>query len=451
MTSAEFNVVHEPSTGLHYFEPAALKGVSASRFQAYPFGAHSNISQFSVLFSGNFGTYYSPIEHVASVYALDTELLKQRCISHKNPAQFLTDAICECVTQIVLRFAHMKPYVERLNIPDWENRLFRTLCIQDKVCSKVSKLHGDRFGMLHGVETYINFGIEIDPPTMKVNTAGVGIDGREVVVVKPVSGKRNSTCPKRLLRFWKNEMEIWKELKEYEVNGTVVEGVLVPKELFPEQKRAIFPRMKGDLEKLVRNNKISHEGKRSIYLQLARGLLFIHTVMKKAHRDLKLKNILYSFVEGKIVIKIIDWGLSKTLGTSVEQGWSKGYIPPEYYDGTGKEQLIDNEACDAWSLGLLLWEIEKEVKPDFFESQVFGSTYDFFIKYDSFSNQPEEKENTILGLSRRLLRPLDKERWKLVDACKRILEIVPESPSKARLPKPHIYPKRFKPNQTPTY
>lgn len=80
---------------------------------------------------------------------------------------------------------------------------------------------------------------------------------------------------------------------------------------------------------------------------------------KICHRDLKPENFIFSDNTPDAEIKLIDFGLSKRFGTPNQPQNSKVkmqtivgtpyYVAPEVLKG------IYDEACDVWSLGIILY------------------------------------------------------------------------------------------------
>ena len=74
------------------------------------------------------------------------------------------------------------------------------------------------------------------------------------------------------------------------------------------------------------------------------------------HRDLKPENFLFSDNTPDAEIKLIDFGLSKRFGTTINPKvkmqtivGTPYYVAPEVLKG------IYDEACDIWSLGIILY------------------------------------------------------------------------------------------------
>ena len=113
--------------------------------------------------------------------------------------------------------------------------------------------------------------------------------------------------------------------------------------------------LKSFINKYMDNNMLIEENiLYNIVKQICKGIKEIHN-KKIVHRDLKPENI---FINGKMDIKIGDFGISKQLDLykSVELSKSKlgtdYYIAPEILDNG-----IFNEKSDIWSLGCIIYEL----------------------------------------------------------------------------------------------
>jgi serine/threonine protein kinase len=73
------------------------------------------------------------------------------------------------------------------------------------------------------------------------------------------------------------------------------------------------------------------------------------------HRDIKLENVMMSDKTDKAIAKIVDFGLSKIMGQNEktdEPFGTVGYVAPEVLR---KEPYTF--ACDAWSLGCIVYAL----------------------------------------------------------------------------------------------
>ncbi len=100
------------------------------------------------------------------------------------------------------------------------------------------------------------------------------------------------------------------------------------------------------------------------------------------HRDLTPRNILVAEIEGKPVVKIIDFGIAKALDqpltdatvTSTHSGMigTPSYLSPEAIEGSDQDLDLDTR-CDVYALGLLLYELLVGELP-------FGGGKEHFLK-----------------------------------------------------------------------
>ncbi len=108
-----------------------------------------------------------------------------------------------------------------------------------------------------------------------------------------------------------------------------------------------------DLFKHLEKNKfkISEKVSALYTIQILKGIKYLHDY-GIVHRDLKPENILVSIdSNGKVTLKISDFGLSKIIGTNEvcsEPYGTIGYVAPEVL--LSKEY---NKKVDIWSLGII--------------------------------------------------------------------------------------------------
>uniref|UniRef100_A0A452XMV0 Protein kinase domain-containing protein n=1 Tax=Aegilops tauschii subsp. strangulata TaxID=200361 RepID=A0A452XMV0_AEGTS len=111
----------------------------------------------------------------------------------------------------------------------------------------------------------------------------------------------------------------------------------------------------GSLEKYITNASIGLEWKERfrIIKGICKGLHYLH-MNRILHLDLKPANIL---LDGHMIPKIADFGLSRCLGEEKTHGTTKhlsgtpGYLAPEFYNGKF------TFASDIYSLGVVIMEI----------------------------------------------------------------------------------------------
>eukprot|EP00494_Astrolonche_serrata_P025083 UN25344 len=114
----------------------------------------------------------------------------------------------------------------------------------------------------------------------------------------------------------------------------------------------------GDLSAYVRNHsKISEHFVWNVLLQITSALHYCHHFKpeKILHRDLKPQNVFLTKVNGKIEVKLGDFGVSKHVHedrmTATKVG-TPAYQSPEQINGKAYD-----ECSDVWSLGCILYEI----------------------------------------------------------------------------------------------
>jgi serine/threonine protein kinase len=104
------------------------------------------------------------------------------------------------------------------------------------------------------------------------------------------------------------------------------------------------------LRHLNHHQKFSEHDARIIFSQIFDGVSYLHNVLKIAHLDLKLENIM---IDSTSHVKIIDFGLAcpfSDLGSRTSRCGSLPYSSPEML--TGKQV---NQSTDIWSLGVILY------------------------------------------------------------------------------------------------
>jgi hypothetical protein len=129
--------------------------------------------------------------------------------------------------------------------------------------------------------------------------------------------------------------------------------------------------MDGDLESVLQDLTIGQ--RRSVILQVARGLEYLHRKETDAsghvtkpcvlHRDLKSANILMK--ADTTVVKIADFGLSRTIATSRMATTSSIGTPlfmaPEVFTATDTEPY--GTAADVYSFALVIYEVLAKKRP----------------------------------------------------------------------------------------
>jgi hypothetical protein len=106
---------------------------------------------------------------------------------------------------------------------------------------------------------------------------------------------------------------------------------------------------------LTRQNTIINDAKaKTIIYQIGRGLKYLND-LGIMHRDLKPDNIMLSSKDESCVIKIVDFGLARIVGTKVKVYDTFGtlaYVAPEVISKVGY-----NKEADIWSLGVIIYYV----------------------------------------------------------------------------------------------
>lgn len=158
-----------------------------------------------------------------------------------------------------------------------------------------------------------------------------------------------------------------------------------------------FEYFEGDsLRSYLKENKIDLEKFEKIFVQIAKGLNYIHQ-KNIAHRDLKPENIL---VDKNLTVKIADFGLaiseSDVQVTQIDSiVGTAGYMSPEQIRG----EKLDNRT-DIFSFGIICYELLTGVNP--FIGKDIPSTINNIITLESekliegLSKTPEKYQKLIL-------------------------------------------------------
>lgn len=118
---------------------------------------------------------------------------------------------------------------------------------------------------------------------------------------------------------------------------------------------------KGDLHQVLkREPNIPWQTKLKLAIEGARGMLYLHMCSPPVvHRDLKSLNLL---VDESYRVKVTDFGISKSLSSTLETGNSKlgtlNWLAPEIL-----ENKPYSPAADVYSYGIILWEILTQKTP----------------------------------------------------------------------------------------
>lgn len=138
----------------------------------------------------------------------------------------------------------------------------------------------------------------------------------------------------------------------------------------------------GDISKLFNTDNLIIV--RKVITQLLEGLAFLHG-KQIVHRDLKPKNILLSRVNGEIIVKIADFGISKKVGVAEEANSTQllgsiEYMAPEQFNA--KKYGINGQLAtnvDLWSIGIIIYEL-------FTQSTPFGNRSTGFTNEEILNN-----------------------------------------------------------------
>lgn len=123
------------------------------------------------------------------------------------------------------------------------------------------------------------------------------------------------------------------------------------------------PQRSMDLFEYYKTHALSLPEIMDIVGQVLDGLIFLHS-LGLVHRDIKLENVVVSG-EGKIIVEIIDFDMSREIGTQmVDIGGTPGYVPPcrKLHCTCGKSlnactcvKHVVNTYDDLWSSGIMLF------------------------------------------------------------------------------------------------
>lgn len=108
----------------------------------------------------------------------------------------------------------------------------------------------------------------------------------------------------------------------------------------------------GELfDKIIELGRFSEQQACSLFLQMISAISYLHS-RDIVHRDLKPENFLFSQKDINSQLKLIDFGLAKSISTERKMSTKTGtcyYVSPEILTGSY------NEKCDIWSLGVILF------------------------------------------------------------------------------------------------
>ncbi len=156
----------------------------------------------------------------------------------------------------------------------------------------------------------------------------------------------------------------------------------------------------GDLLEYVGENLLTEKISAKIIKEIARGIKYMN-LFGLIHRDLKPENIVFAKKNDITTLKIIDFGLTKTLGNDEKAKEAIGtitYLAPEVF--THKPY---NHKVDIWSIGIILYFLLSGFLP--FDDENLDQ--DIIAKKVVFSHQEYPKD--VFGdISNSCLRLIDK-------------------------------------------
>lgn len=161
----------------------------------------------------------------------------------------------------------------------------------------------------------------------------------------------------------------------------------------------------GDLLQLMkRKNRLTEHAARGIFIQLVRGLKYIHS-KGILHRDIKLDNILLIEADGDVKAKICDFGVSRFVKDREvinEQCGTPAYIAPEIIKKKGYKGFT----VDIWSLGVLLYAMVMGAMP--FKASSIDGLHEKIINRDCEMDDPEVTQEALNLIERMLTINPDK-------------------------------------------
>ncbi|WP_436716433.1 WD40 repeat domain-containing serine/threonine-protein kinase [Roseiconus lacunae] len=123
------------------------------------------------------------------------------------------------------------------------------------------------------------------------------------------------------------------------------------------------------LDEYCQSKQLSIVDRLNIFVDLCRAIEHAHA-KNVIHRDLKPRNILVAMMEGRPVLKVIDFGIAKSFGgqldSQLDQTRTGQVLGTPLYQAP--EQLIGNPQaidarCDVYALGVILYKLLTDSKP----------------------------------------------------------------------------------------
>eukprot|EP00931_Biecheleriopsis_adriatica_P029214 TRINITY_DN17377_c0_g1_i1.p1 TRINITY_DN17377_c0_g1~~TRINITY_DN17377_c0_g1_i1.p1 ORF type:complete len:558 (-),score=106.61 TRINITY_DN17377_c0_g1_i1:214-1887(-) len=137
----------------------------------------------------------------------------------------------------------------------------------------------------------------------------------------------------------------------------------------------------GDIEaRLEKDGYFNESASWALMHQLLRGVHYLHTVSRIAHRDLKCENILLKTHEEDLSlsqVKIIDFGFARGFQPGIcsfdDICGTPAYMAPEVFSGPSDPY---DEKCDIFSCGVILYEMISGSLPFFPKSSNIENSLD---------------------------------------------------------------------------
>lgn len=150
-------------------------------------------------------------------------------------------------------------------------------------------------------------------------------------------------------------------------------------------------------------NVITNEELKKIYSQLINGMKNINS--KVIHRDIKLKNILLK--DG--IIKIGDFGISKSVSDTTRTITFKGYGTKEYIAPEGWKFEKNTIKMDIYSMGIVFYQIATLLNYPYKIVNESDDEYKNAHLYGSVINPRNYNENIEFSIETTILKMLEKE------------------------------------------
>ncbi|UZO02192.1 uncharacterized protein OCT59_020683 [Rhizophagus irregularis] len=183
--------------------------------------------------------------------------------------------------------------------------------------------------------------------------------GGILIAIKEVN-ITSDDCKNRTIKTFVNELKIYNRID----NGRIIQFYGISRNVKERLYYLVLEYAnQGNLREYinVKNcNENGFEWTERVFLatQIAEGLCYLHDELNIAHRDLHTKNILIN--DGNI--KISDFGLSKNLESTMSSGNKFfGIIPFIDPHKLNNRNVPLDKRSDIYSLGMVLWEISKEL------------------------------------------------------------------------------------------